>query len=272
MTHRRDRIGTMSRELRTRTRLSVSRREFLAAGAAGVSAAMLAPAGAGSEEAARVTPRAKSGSPLVDLHVHLDNSTIDKVLEISEKLGVTFGIVEHAGTKENKYPVVLSSDEELRRMEALFYGAHVTVCRQIGMPFSRSFPLGSGQGAAADGAAFQAWRAALKDDPDLGQDPRMMVPVFFDVLRKKTKVWVFLGWATRPVTISFAKRPAATVLDATGKQVAADAVDLQFRSARHKLAYPVTAEVYVTEILDRDEFRELCDKHKTRAAILANLK
>ena len=119
MTHRRNRIGTMSRELRTRTRLSVSRRGFLAAGAAGVSAAMLAPAGAGSEEAARVTPRAKSGIPLVDLHVHLDNSTIDKVLEISEKLGVTFGIVEHAGTKENKYPVVLSSDEELRRYLAM---------------------------------------------------------------------------------------------------------------------------------------------------------
>jgi hypothetical protein len=54
------------------------------------------------------------GFPLVDLHVHLDNSSIDQVLPLSRERGVTFGIVEHAGTRENKYPVVLSNDDELR--------------------------------------------------------------------------------------------------------------------------------------------------------------
>ncbi len=53
------------------------------------------------------------GFPLADFHVHLDNSTIDEVLMLSTERGVKFGIVEHAGTKENKYPVVLSNDEEL---------------------------------------------------------------------------------------------------------------------------------------------------------------
>jgi histidinol phosphatase-like PHP family hydrolase len=53
------------------------------------------------------------GFPLVDFHVHLDNSTIDEVLKLSSERGIKFGIVEHAGTKENKYPVVLSNDEEL---------------------------------------------------------------------------------------------------------------------------------------------------------------
>jgi histidinol phosphatase-like PHP family hydrolase len=51
--------------------------------------------------------------PRVDLHVHLDNSTIDAVLGLSEERKIKFGIVEHAGTKENKYPVVLSNDKEL---------------------------------------------------------------------------------------------------------------------------------------------------------------
>ena len=51
--------------------------------------------------------------PLVDLHVHLDNSSIDAVLPLAQERGVKFGIVEHAGTEENKYPVVLSSDAEL---------------------------------------------------------------------------------------------------------------------------------------------------------------
>jgi hypothetical protein len=31
------------------------------------------------------------------------------------------------------------------------------------------------------------------------------------------------------------------------------------------------AEVYVSRLLDRDEFRRHCDRHQTRNAILANL-
>lgn len=63
--------------------------------------------------------------PITDFHVHLDNSTIDKVLELSKERGVKFGIVEHAGTKENKYPVVLSNDAELRQYLARLEGKPV---------------------------------------------------------------------------------------------------------------------------------------------------
>ena len=157
-------------------------------------------------------------------------------------------------------------------MEALFYGAHVVVCQQIGMPFSTSVPLGSGKGAEADAAEFQAWRTTLKSDPDLGRDARMMVPIFYDIMRRKTKVWVFLGWSARPVTVSFAKEPIAKIFDRAGNQVKADSVHLQFHSTMHQLAYPVTTEVYIDKMLNRDEFRQLCDKYKTQSAILANLK
>jgi histidinol phosphatase-like PHP family hydrolase len=63
--------------------------------------------------------------PPVDFHVHLDNSTIDKVLELSRERGIRFGIVEHAGTKENKYPVVLSNDAELKGYLAMLEGKPV---------------------------------------------------------------------------------------------------------------------------------------------------
>ncbi|MBI2433529.1 MAG: hypothetical protein HYV26_11725 [Candidatus Hydrogenedentes bacterium] len=67
---------------------------------------------AGSTAAAGEVPDAVS-PPRVDLHVHLDNSTIEQVAALGVERGVKLGVVEHAGTKENQYPVVLSNDAEL---------------------------------------------------------------------------------------------------------------------------------------------------------------
>jgi histidinol phosphatase-like PHP family hydrolase len=99
----------------------VSRRAFLVAGAAGLGTPVLPTVAPGCAEPSA----AGSFYDLRDFHVHLDNSTIDKVLELSRERQVTFGIVEHAGTKENKYPVVLSSDEELGRYLAMLAGKPV---------------------------------------------------------------------------------------------------------------------------------------------------
>jgi hypothetical protein len=168
-------------------------------------------------------------------------------------------------------PVKPTLAAELRSMTDLFYGAHVTVSRQLGIPPVSSPYLGDGQGDKADTTAFSSWQDKLADDPDVGQDARMMVPVFYDLQRGKTKVWVFLGWDRRPVDIGFAKRPSATILDASGAQLKGPAPRLKFHSGIEWLTYPVTAEVYVTKILNRDEFRRLCDQYKTQSAILANL-
>ncbi|HUT11690.1 MAG TPA: hypothetical protein VMY42_14410 [Thermoguttaceae bacterium] len=164
-------------------------------------------------------------------------------------------------------PIEVDLAAELDAMEGLFFGAYLTVSRQLGM--SPDASLSPAVASAAE--AFERWLADLTSDPDVGQDARMMVPVFYDLLRGKTKVWVFLGWSTRPVEVTFAKRPAAEILDAAGEQPPPGRVELRFQSSRHTLAYPVTAEVYVTRILDRDEFRRHCDTHQTRSAILRNL-
>lgn len=116
--------------------------------------------------------------------------------------------------------------------------------------------------------AAGTWKKKLAGDPDVGQDARMMVPLFYGVNRKRTKVWVFMGWANRAVEVSFATRPTTTVFDPKGKQVADSSPLLRFENIRLNLAYPVSAEVYVTKIFNRDEFREHCDRYKTRSAIL----
>ena len=94
------------------TRNLNSRRAFLG-GALGACAASMF----GNELLAATSQPAAAqelGFPLMDLHVHLDNSSIDQVFPLSKERKVKFGIVEHAGTKENIYPTVLSNDDELR--------------------------------------------------------------------------------------------------------------------------------------------------------------
>jgi len=82
---------------------AISRRRFLA-GTAATCAWALAPARFPASAATPSGQAAELGFQQVDFHVHLDNSTIDQVAALSKERGVKFGIVEHAGTKENKYP------------------------------------------------------------------------------------------------------------------------------------------------------------------------
>jgi hypothetical protein len=74
---------------------------------------------------AQLRAAAQPELPAVDFHVHLDNSTIDKVLELSRERGIKFGIVEHAGTKANQYPTLLSDDTDLRRYLSMLEGKPV---------------------------------------------------------------------------------------------------------------------------------------------------
>jgi len=96
---------------------NISRRGFLR-GTAAVCGASLA---SGTDRSKRTA----FDFPLMDLHAHLDGSTIDKVLELPQAQEVKFGIVEHAGTKENVYPNILSNDTELEAYLAKLEGKPV---------------------------------------------------------------------------------------------------------------------------------------------------
>lgn len=100
--------------------ISISRRAFLSQTVAATTLSALS-----LPLAAQAIDQTPSAPHPVDLHVHLDNSTIDKVIELSKERGIKFGIVEHAGTKENIYPVVLSNDTELKRYLAMLKGKPV---------------------------------------------------------------------------------------------------------------------------------------------------
>ena len=150
-----------------------------------------------------------------------------------------------------------SLDEELAFMTDLFDGAASTCEHELG---ASSAELGDD--------VFRQWNCS--DDPDLGTDVRMMVPIFYDVQRAMTKVWVVLGWSERGLNVSFRQPPSITIRDDAGEDITAR-YDIKFGSRRYSIAYPEFAEVYVKRILHRDEFRALCDEHGTREKILAAL-
>ena len=142
-----------------------------------------------------------------------------------------------------------SLDEELSEMTALFRGAAAVVGHELGMAVA----------AEPEAKVFREWAIG----PAAAEDVRMMVPVFFDIERGRTKVWAILGWATRDLHVSFATTPEPHVLRGRAR--------IRFGSTDKRIAYPVFVETYVKRLLDRDEFRAHCDRYKTRSRILENL-
>ena len=105
----------------------MSRRRFVGQAACAAALASWLPCAEETSRASAAEPAdARVGDiPLVDYHVHRDNTTLEKLLAISAHRKTKFGIVEHAGTKENQYPIVLSSDAELKAYIASLEGKPV---------------------------------------------------------------------------------------------------------------------------------------------------
>jgi hypothetical protein len=160
--------------------------------------------------------------------------------------------------------VATSLAAELTQIESVFFGAHVKVSQELGLaPDTTASSI-----AECDALdQFESWVRDRCYDADLNMDLRAMVPVFYDVERRKTKVWAFLGWTDRPITISFAQRPKATVRNLDGTPLGYP-FEIRWGFLYEHLQYPVTAELYVDKVLDRDEFRKLCDSCVTRSEIV----
>lgn len=159
-------------------------------------------------------------------------------------------------------PVESDLGSELKAMEQLFRGAQRTVARELGFPQP---PVGT---SPDDETRFRAWLNGYKDDPDVWADQRMMVPVSYNPWSGGIRVWAFLGWRLNRLEVSFARKPRVVKTECSDRSLA---YDLKFDGAGYLSAYPVFAEIWVSKLLNREEFRAHCDKYKTEAAILANL-
>ena len=145
--------------------------------------------------------------------------------------------------------VELTLGEELEFMTALFEGA-ANVAR-----------LELGATSGAETGTFLRWMATRHQDEDVVADLRMMVPVHDDVGRRQVKVWMFLGWLEDSLDVSFERPPAV-------RRTAGLPVDVVFEDSSYPIAVPVMVEALVSRLLDRGEFRALCDRCGTPDAIV----
>ena len=175
-------------------------------------------------------------------------------------------------------------DQELLEVAGLFFGASVAASRELGFSVEERIEmegaalaragadagatdLGSGEGADTDAARFERWAENVAEDRDLKRDARMMVPLFYDLGREKTKVWVFLGWSQQPFTASFESQPDYKIFDSMGRR-AEGTIEVEVAPLTRMLSYPMTAEVYVRKLLNRAEFQAHCDRYRSAEEIL----
>jgi hypothetical protein len=168
------------------------------------------------------------------------------------------GALDRVARERPWSPPTRSLREELVDIESLLRGAAETSRRELG--------ISPDPGAAGDVAAFAAWSANRARDPDVGADARMMVPVSHDLASGLTRVWAFLGWESTAIEARFATPPLARV-DAAKGSGRAPKVHVYFTEETHAADTPVVVELWVREVLDRDAFRRLCDRHRTAARI-----
>jgi len=183
-----------------------TRRDFL-----GAAAAAALPA------AAQTSPSGLD-FPLEDYHVHLNSLTIDQVAATSRERGVKYGVLEHAGTKENEYPVVLSNDKELLgwieklKDKGVYIGAQAEwidwvpcfskeVLAQLDYVLTDSWTVRD-----ANGKRIKAFSAAY----DPGNDPEAFMKWYVDWIVEILEttpldIWSHPMWVTRKFSADLEK-------------------------------------------------------------------
>lgn len=175
----------------------------------------------------------------------------------------------HGLRQERERPQDLAA--ELTAMRDLFYGLYLVSCEDIG----HAPALKSDEVANPDECydAACAWLdKQLPGDSDLAQDTRVAVPIYVDPMQGKMRLWVTLGVRLTKLETRFVRPPR--IKPANGEGDWQPVEDWKLESADFLIAVDEFAEVEISTLSppNREEFRKLCDTHKTKEAIVAALK
>lgn len=158
---------------------------------------------------------------------------------------------------------------ELNFMRDLFYGLYLVSAEDLGM--KPAFAAGEPVDQERCYAIATDWLAKAFEDRDLGVDTRVNIPIFVDPNRGVIRLWATLGVRLARLDAGFARPPHVRLHAGTDWQP----VEIS-RLGTASYLIPVDefieVEVHGPRTLTREEFRALCDREKTKDAILAALR
>jgi hypothetical protein len=158
---------------------------------------------------------------------------------------------------------------ELHDMRDLFYGLYLVSAEDVGM--KPAFAPDEAVDADRCYRLASDWLPKAFDDPDIAVDTRVVVPVAVDPVRKATRVWATLGVRLAKLDADYARPPHLKPADG-GEWKPVEAGRLG--TSHYLIAVDEFAEVELPGLrtLTREEFRAVCDREKTKEAIVAALR
>lgn len=157
--------------------------------------------------------------------------------------------------------------DELAAMRRRFYGFYLVACEDVGMQpsFLPDEPVDEKEAMTA----ALTWLSQAASDPDLARDVRVAVPIYGGT--GSTRLWVTLGVRLAWLEASYARGPRVRVKGGNGPWE--EVPSGRLTDCRYVIAVDEFAEIERSGLtsLTRDELRRVCDKYKTREAILTAL-
>ena len=145
---------------------------------------------------------------------------------------------------------LIGMERRFRGLAALAASEIGAACALVGVAEPEALRL-----AAEARAELAGWPSA----EDLSHDPRVMVPIGYDVERREVRCWAVVGLSSRDLVTHYEK-PPAIVSPRSGVQMVLD-------RGVARVPYEVWIECSLKEPLDREELRALCDRCGTLTEI-----
>ncbi len=158
---------------------------------------------------------------------------------------------------------------ELREMRDLFYGFYLVGCEDIGL--KPEFDDGEEVDREGCEALASGWLEAISTDPDLAVDTRVSTPIYVDPQRNITRLWVTLGVRLSRLDAHYLRPPSVKPAEGDGEWKTPETDQLKPLNSLIPVDEFAEVELRGNRVLNREELRAICDRYKTKAAIIKAL-
>jgi hypothetical protein len=159
---------------------------------------------------------------------------------------------------------------ELHGMRELFYGLYLISAEDIGLKTTLAAEERVDEARCYEAA--HAWLTKAFQDEDLKADTRVAVPIFVDENRNVTRLWLTLGVRLARLEAAYARPPHLKPAQSEGDWKVVEPARLEGENYLIPVDEFAEVELRGLRVLSREELRAVCDREKTKDAILAALR